>query len=416
MGIHPTYSLEAVSHLALREKLFKYILKKRVLSYAASSDPPWGQPKPVRAAPTHKCPECGELLYTAEGLHLHRLRKHKDTYKTGVGIRQPKGIPIRYKLSENAPVPQKNQAKSWITCNSNFCPSCSRKFPSIALCRKHWSSTCSNPLAKKCPGCQLMIKTAAKASWPLDFTKKLSPNYAKLLVPAKIRRQAWPLHTCLKDPAKAPPHMRMALKQFKHGRLTGRKSGRDTRAVRRGRLTFAKPKQVAAAEPLPAQQVKEAPRPLYYQLLPLATIRRHIRAPFRDRGKSVQYNKPHRRLRDTRYKPLPDDWLWPQPPHYPSLPYQKPTKKKKKKGIPQWVLDEWKLFDRQPKANKTSSSSNDPPPQPSWLEEARDPGTGELDSRPRTLSEDSADDEAFTCLDPFEHNWDELALGLDDPA
>ena len=32
------------------------------------------------------------------------------------------------------------------------------------------------------------------------------------------------------------------------------------------------------------------------------------------------------------------------------------------------------------------------------------------------LSEDSADDEAFTCLDPFEHNWDEPALGLDDPA
>ena len=39
-GIHPTYSLDAVSHLALREKLFKYILKKRVLSYKTSSDPP----------------------------------------------------------------------------------------------------------------------------------------------------------------------------------------------------------------------------------------------------------------------------------------------------------------------------------------------------------------------------------------
>ena len=45
-----------------------------------------------------------------------------------------------------------------------------------------------------------------------------------------------------------------------------------------------------------------------------------------------------------------------------------------------------------------------------------DPGLGEPDSRPRAHSEDSADDEAFTCLDPFEHNWDELALGLDDPA
>ena len=164
VGIHPTYSLEAVSHLALREKLFKYILKNRALSYAASSDPSWGQTKPVRSTPTHQCPDCGELLHTAEGLHLHRLRKHKDTYKEGVGIRQPKGNPIRYKLSEKGPVPQKNQAKSWV------CPKCCRKFPSIALCRKHWSSTCSNPLAKKCPGCQLLIKTAAKASWPLDFT------------------------------------------------------------------------------------------------------------------------------------------------------------------------------------------------------------------------------------------------------
>ena len=208
----------------------------------------------------------------------------------------------------------------------------------------------------------------------------------------------------------------MALKQFKHGRLTGRKSGRNTRTVRSGRLTFAKPKQVAAAEPLPAKQVKEAPRLLYYQLLPHVTVRRHIRAPFRVRGKSTQYHKPHRRLRDIRYKPLPDDWQWPQTPHYPSLPHQKPTKKKKRKGIPQWVLDEWSLFNRQPKANTSASSSNDPPPQPSGLNEARDPGTGELDSRTRTLSEDSADDEAFTCLDPFEHNWDELELGLDDPA
>ena len=173
--MHPTYSLGAVSHLALREKLFKYILKKRVLSYKASSDPPWGQIKPVRDAPTHQCPDCGELLHTALGLHLHRVRKHPDSYKEGIGIRQPAGIPIRYKLSGNAPVPQKNQAKSWKMCNSVYCPSCCRKFPSIALCRKHWSGTCSNPLAKKCPGCQLMIKTAAKASWKLEFTKKAQP-------------------------------------------------------------------------------------------------------------------------------------------------------------------------------------------------------------------------------------------------
>ena len=74
------------------------------------------------------------------------------------------------------------------------------------------------------------------------------------------------------------------------------------------------------------------------------------------------------------------------------------------------------MFDRQPKANKKCSLSNDPPSQASRLDEARDPGTGELDSRTRTFSEDSAENEAFTSLDPFEHNWDELALGLDDPA
>ena len=106
--------------------------------------------------------------------------------------------------------------------------------------------------------------------------------------------------------------MRLALKKFKHGRLTGRKSGLDTRAVRRGRLTFVKPKQVAAEVPKPAPKAIEAPRPLFYQLLPLATIRRHIRAPFRDRGKTAKYHKPHRRLRVTRYKPLPDGGLWPQ--------------------------------------------------------------------------------------------------------
>ena len=75
------------------------------------------------------------------------------------------------------------------------------------------------------------------------------------------------------------------------------------------------------------------------------------------------------------------------------------------------------LIDNQRQTLYTSSSSpNDPPPQPSWLEEARDPGTGELDSGTRTLSEDSSDDEAFTCRDPFEHDWDELELGLDGPA
>ena len=54
-----------------------------------------------------------------------------------------------------------------------------------------------------------------------------------------------------------------------------------------------------------------------------------------------------------------------------------------------------------------------PLPRPG-LTEARDPRTGELESGVR-MGEDSADDEAFTCLDPFEHDWDDMNLGLDDP-
>ena len=46
--------------------------------------------------------------------------------------------------------------------------------------------------------------------------------------------------------------------------------------------------------------------------------------------------------------------------------------------------------------------------------EARDPGNGELDSEVR-MREDLADDEAFTCLHPFEYDWEEMNLGLDAP-
>ena len=39
VGIHPTRPLEAVSHLVLREKVFKFSVKKQTLSHQASSDP-----------------------------------------------------------------------------------------------------------------------------------------------------------------------------------------------------------------------------------------------------------------------------------------------------------------------------------------------------------------------------------------
>ena len=110
MGIHPTHSLEAVSQLGVREKLFKFIVKKRALSYKASSDPPWEHVKPGRCKPEHECPDCGQPCHTAKHPHHHKLSKHTDTYTEGVNIRRPVGIPIRYTLSGNAPVPQKKQA------------------------------------------------------------------------------------------------------------------------------------------------------------------------------------------------------------------------------------------------------------------------------------------------------------------
>ena len=125
------------------------------------------------------------------------------------------------------------------------------------------------------------------------------------------------------------------------------------------------------------------------------------------------YAKPHRRLREPKYKPLLEGWQWPRVPEYRSLPYHKP-KKKRKKRIPQEVLDEWRLLNSRTQASSSSSSSSASPSHPSWLTEARDPGAGELDSEVR-MGEDSADDEAFTCLNPFEYDWDEQALGLDDP-
>ena len=87
VGIHPTRSLEAVSHLALREKLFKFVFKKLSLSYKASTPPVWGQDKPRKAEPTVKCPDCGKMCHTLWSLRLHRRRRHPDTYTTGIEIR-----------------------------------------------------------------------------------------------------------------------------------------------------------------------------------------------------------------------------------------------------------------------------------------------------------------------------------------
>ena len=202
------------------------------------------------------------------------------------------------------------------------------------------------------------------------------------------------MHTCLKDPDKAPDIARRSYLMIK--RLMPQAKIIDPSVASSSNCTAA------------------TPRPLHYKLLPTHTVRRQLRVPFRiSTGKCTMYAQTHRRLRETSYKPLPEGWQWPRVPDYRNLPYHKP-KKKRKKRIPQEVLDEWRLFNKRTQASSSSSSSSASPSQPSWLMEARDPGTGPLDSEAR-MGEDSAEEEAFTCLDPFEHDWDEMELGLDDP-
>ena len=70
-------------------------------------EPVSGQDKPQEAEPAVVCPDCGKLCHTLKDLHLRGLRKHSDAYTTGINIRPPAGIPTRYKLSGNAPVPPK---------------------------------------------------------------------------------------------------------------------------------------------------------------------------------------------------------------------------------------------------------------------------------------------------------------------
>ena len=196
------------------------------------------------------------------------------------------------------------------------------------------------------------------------------------------------LHTFFKDPDKAPDIARRSYLMKKRFMPQAKIIG----------PSVATSSTVAAATPRP---------------LPSHTIRRHLRTPFRiSTGKCTMYAKPHGRIRKVSYKPLPEGWQWPPVPGYRSLPYHK-LKKKRKKCIPQEALDEWRLFTNRTQASSLSSSSSASPPQPSRWTEAREPRTGELDSD-ITMGEDSADDEAFTCLDPFEHDWDESNLGLDD--
>ena len=129
------------------------------------------------------------------------------------------------------------------------------------------------------------------------------------------------------------------------------------------------------------------------------------------RGKRHLFASPFRQLRPEEYKPLPDGWEWPPLPVYSDLPYQKP-KKKRKKRIPQEVLDEWRLWSR-PKTPKANESPEGPDAAMDTSNvAARNPLTGELDSG-RVSDSDSLDGEVWGAdMNPSDG---EAWAGLDDP-
>ena len=107
--------------------------------------------------------------------------------------------------------------------------------------------------------------------------------------------------------------------------------------ARAGHVFRAKPAAAAANPP---------PKGPQYRLLPPYTVRRFLRPKVRLRsGQRSMFAHPIRRIRPETYKPLPDGWVWPPIPTQSDLPYI-PRKKKRKRRIPQSVLDEWKGFSR----------------------------------------------------------------------
>ena len=67
---------------------------------------------------------------------------------------------------------------------------------------------------------------------------------------------------------------------------------------------------------------------------------------------------PYRCLRPEVYKPLPDGWAWPPAPIPQDRSIPRPKTKKRKKRIPQSVLDEWRGFARP----RPSTDPSTPPP------------------------------------------------------
>ena len=95
MGINPTRSIEAASHLALRLKLFKIIVRQRGLFYKASTDPPLdaqGRQIDIRLYDT-PFPECGKCF--------------------GRFNKAPARFWVAYPSLNNSVAPRYNQEGSW---------------------------------------------------------------------------------------------------------------------------------------------------------------------------------------------------------------------------------------------------------------------------------------------------------------
>lgn len=303
VGIHPTRSIETLSHLVMRPNLFRPLQKKRLLSYEASTDPAEGD---LRDAPTTSCPHCTEKVNTAHGLRLHILYVHPALAPATGHTPQVSGV--KSTTSKRgylfARPPQRNQGAPWAAIKSHICPECRLKGKSVGACRRHWSNACSNPLVTTCPGCQLVMTTASKAS--CSQGDKTRPH-----TPLKVRAEARALHNCNKDPSKTPLIARRSLARAGIGK-----------------------------NPAPAaSRVPQAGRPFHCQLLPPVTVRRFLRPRVKIRERSL-FAHPHRCLRKETYKPLPAGSEWP-PLHLESgLPHVR--RKNKKKLIPLEVLAEWR--------------------------------------------------------------------------
>ena len=145
---------------------------------------------------------------------------------------------------------------------------------SISACRYHWSLVCSHPLVKHCPGCQLLVRTAAKDS-------QRPGGRSRSYIPPAVRVQSRSMHNCMSDPAIAPAIAKQSL-------------------ARGGHAFRAKPATAAANPP---------PKGPQYRLLPPYTVRRFLRPKVRLRsGKRSMFAHPIRRIRPETYKPLPDGW------------------------------------------------------------------------------------------------------------